>query len=288
MKLDDKFMELKLKAGFTLCELIEILEINSEEEFWQIINRNFTADAVKYYRLRLKRNEKQKNKSQRRKKDNKVILPPQKPEVIAAESCNGKDIIEEKSSDNLTNPNKELEDLKKSEEEIVQFLIDQEIEHKKLVSGRLEIRKKLKEYESSLLEARRRVSALEIATTEAAKELEMINSGMEETNQLRREAKAELEEVRRAIKEKERISILVYENGELEMSVPSDVPDDWKEIYARLTGTTELAGRIEELTLKQIKLLSQCLAIRDEFNATGKDFEFIFENEAMTQAFATY
>ena len=78
------------------------------------------------------------------------------------------------------------------------------------------------------------------------------------------------------IKELQKISISVSEDGEISINKPIEIPDSWKVLYPKLLADSI----VENITVKQVQQLSKLLVLHEKLQKEGAYFEFIFENDS--------
>ena len=113
-------------------------------------------------------------------------------------------------------------------------------------------------------------------------ELTQINNSISDTDNQLSQVSNYLTEIVAEIKELEKVTIYIYENGEIYLENSNLVlPDTWTEIY-QLIISNEF---VEDLTIKQIKQLSKLFAFISALNQSETLFEVTFEADLLHSIF---
>ena len=270
IKINGKIMEEKLKRGWTVSRFAERFQV-SEEEFLEALQKTFTTKAYSEMIKTLRRNEK---KVHPRKTEHLTEVVTEKTDVEL--TTNFKTLI---SSDEEVDTTPSLE---KQKEELENSLNEQELQHKHLAEGRTNLRKDISKLEDKLIAIKKEISNYRRELESLLLQYEEKHSEMQKLNSKIAETKEKLERVISAIKEKEKTTIFVYQSGDIEFESDSKFEIlDWNSTFNRLL-SEEI---VEDLTVKQIKTLAQCIAYAELFISTSVSYEIIFEDSKVEKCF---
>jgi len=258
-----KLMHEKLKQGWTSSDFANHLEC-SEEEFWDLFQKNFSGTAYENFCRELRSNEKARNKAKRNAlarihvvdsdniEDTSVSADDTPSEIDLLTSLEQeKKAIEEKCS-KLT---QDGQTLSKTLDDIIQQINAQSTFVENL-------RRQLSNEENIL-------SSLEQSKKSLNSELADIVAAVTNLNIHKANIQARINLLKK-------VTIFVYSDGSVELSKDSsyelvDAPETFKE----LLNTEEL----EVLTIKQLKSLAKVISLIRKLKENGNKFEISFENE---------
>jgi len=268
ININGRFMEEKIKYGWTISGLAQHFEV-SEEDFTAILYKKFSRKAVNQMLSRLRKNEKKLNSTKETTNVEEIINSPTSASKKTIENTTA-DIL-----DSLMTQKTELENL----------LNSKELMHKKLAEKRSTLRNSISASEKQLLRLKKEVSACKSSLMELVNEYDEIHEQMQELDSEISETRKEVIRLVGEIDLHSKIIIYIFESGELSFEYPYDIDiissDDWKTSYENLLNNEEL----ENLTVKQIKILAQCLAYIKYFTEKNISYEFIFENDVIEEYF---
>ena len=278
VKITGKIMEEKLKHGWTLRQLSNNYEV-SDEEFLETLKKTFSSKAYKGMLARLKKNEKIAHKPVMDEAE-KVELPDdisytelnQQPETS----------IEEPTVDSESSSEDSLESLQLQKEELQNRLNQLEIQHKILTSERVQIRNRISDYKAVLLDMQSKIGQYQKELEALVSELDGKFASMQTINSSISETKTSLSEVNAKIEAMQKISILLYESGDMEIdsSLEIDQPE-WNCIFDTIV-KDELA---DSLTIKQIRGLAKAVSLVQFLSTQKLVYEILFENQITEEIF---
>ena len=306
--LNGKLMEMKLKIGWTATDFANYLEC-SEDEFLKVIKETFSASAAKAMLGRLDQNKKRQNKGLRTQKGTKkcklkckgsdkladlvesVMNKPEKDEEILkteetddikTEEIEIVDTFEEAVEEKVT-VEELLAELSKKEDSLRQAICQDEALKVQLITRRKNLKSELAEQRKVFLDLRVQIEKANTKVLAVCSEINRIDSEIPEINTRISGAHDTIEAIQKEISELQKLTIFVYESGEIEIEGPVEfsVPDAWADIFNKLS----LEDSLEDLPVKQIKVLARMLA----FTATLENsYEVTFEFEALQQIFESF
>lgn len=263
-----KLMYEKLKQGWTASDFASHLEC-SEEEFWNLFQKNFSGQAYDNFKRELNSNEKARNKAKR----NALA----RIHVVNSDSFEADSIPEatpDTEVDLLAALEKERDELNKK---CRQLTLDSQSLNKELdditpqINAQQELletlRNQLKNEESILssLQQKRKSLTTELADIIAA----VTNLNIH---------KSKIQDKIDLLKE---VIIFVYDDGNVEMSDDSYELTDAPETFRELLNMEEL----EVLTIKQLKSLAKVVDLIRKLKENGNNFKISFENEICANFF---
>lgn len=260
-RLTGKLMNDKIKMGWTMEDLARHLGV-TEDIFCDMLRRTFSDKACKDMFNSLYKNEKNKNKYMNRaKKRTKQICP--------------ENALEETKLPEEEIPISEV--LKQQEEMLSKQICELEIKSKEYLSEREKIVSTIRVEKETLIKLKQEIKFHENKMEEAIETLDDLNNVMKEMNNQINSLKVDFENVQEELKELEKIEILAYEDGSIEVvdTTTIEVPDSWESIFDSLI-TDE---RAENLTLGQIKQLAKLIAYTNLLEEQEVRFSITFESE---------
>ena len=88
--------------------------------------------------------------------------------------------------------------------------------------------------------------------------------------------------IQNQIKELEKISVFIYENGEIDTdNFVIDIPETWNDVFENILRNKV----VKNLSIKQIKQLAKLIVLTSILNAKSLEYELIFESEDSQKAF---
>lgn len=259
IKLNGKIMEERLKHGWTTQFFAEHYG-TTEQEFLETLEKVFSSKAYKSMLARLKKNE-------------KIAHKASKEEIIAEEVVSN---IEEPTVDSL-------ESLQFQKEELKNVLNRLELEHKSLTSERVQIRNRISDYKAVLLDMQSKIRQYQTELEDLVAELDEKFASMQNINSSISETKNSLSEVNAKIEALQKLTILIYESGDMEIdsSLEIDQPPEWNHMFEKIV-RDELA---DPLTIKQIRGLAKAISLVQFLSTQKLVYEILFENQIVEEIF---
>ena len=258
IKLNGKIMEERLKHGWTTQFFAEHYG-TTEQEFLETLEKVFSSKAYKSMLARLKKNE-------------KIAHKASKEEIIAEEVVSN---IEEPTVDSL-------ESLEFQKEELKNVLNRLELEHKSLTSERVQIRNRISDYKAVLLDMQSKIRQYQTELEDLVAELDEKFASMQNINSSISETKNSLSEVNAKIEALQKLTILIYESGDMEIDSSLEINQpEWNCIFDTIV-KEELA---DSLTVKQIRGLSKAISLVQFLSAQKLVYEILFENQIVEEIF---
>ena len=288
--LNAKFMEEKLKFGYTLDDFCEHLNV-SQEDFLKALNQCFTTKAIRIFNSRMAQNAKKakKSKSKSLKELSSMTITPVD-EILdhssififtsSITSDDTSEVASEVTSNNTSEVASEsLNVLKVKEADLIQKISDLELEHKNCVSERAKAKEELRPIQEKLEEIKATIRRYQEAIAEKIKILNQEGEKMAKINTSLSELRNELVTVQEQISQKSIFSVYIF-NSEItfESTFDVEIPDQWEIIYDKIKGKDEF----DEFTGKQLKNVSKAVAIKEKY---GNDAQFIFDSIELEKIF---
>lgn len=283
--LNAKFMEEKLKRGWTLQDFAIYFEC-SEENFQEHLEKIFYEHAARDMLVRLKKNKKIKKTKKLTKNVSKEggstcteELDISNETTVSDEQCNGSE--SEKSVSNIFEET--LEALKLQREDIQSSLNGLELCHKALVSDRTILRKKIDEHKKTLKELNEKVSICKTDLVNLTSELEEKFSIMQELDEGISRKRDDLSEINAKIEKTKSITILVFNSGDIEIvaSFSVEIPEANTETVGKIISNEQA----DNLTLKQIKAVSKLIVLIQNLEQQDLNYELLFDEIMMEEMF---
>ncbi len=281
-RLRGKQMWVYIKQGLTIEELLEKYKC-SQEEFTKFLEKNFENKSLDSIKRSFERNSK-------KSRNNAVAAVAQEENTKSTlnelrkkgRQMQEKNIIKEnkkEASDEMS-----LENLKASGKNISdRNMQSRKAEHKRTLSIRRTLLEKLVTEKEKILELKKiilqRQKEVDEIFTQIVETEKKIGAKSEELSS----NKKILDEVREYIKVLEKVTIFVYENGEIK--------EEEAEVEEELLGLDEVFDSliynelVENLSVKQIRQLAKLLVLTEQMQNQGKDFELVFESETVQTIF---
>ena len=279
-KLRGKQIWVYIKQGFTIEDLLEKYKC-SQEELEKYMEKNFEKKSLDSVRRSLEKNSKKRGNN-----NTTVIVTQEELKEIQkkARQMQEKNIMVMKEKENKKDSDEmSLENLKAREKTLATEICNQEAEHKRTLSIKRTLLEKLVTEKEKILELKKiilqRQKEVDEIFTQIVETEKKIGAESEELSS----NKKILDEVREYIKVLEKVSIFVYENGEIK--------EEEAEIEEELSGTEEVFDSlihnklVENLSVKQIRQLAKLLVLTEQMQNQGKDFELVFESETVQTIF---
>ena len=302
--MDVKTINIKIKYGATMEELLEYFNC-SEEEFEGYVKRNFGEKGKRDIYANLEKN---KKKREKKKKGLRAGVNNAKQQILIPKKVLFDDQVKRKTLTDLLEEDKvidlpiveqdrkmpeksNIENMKKLLElqEIERNLVDKICEgEKELVSIRAQkrdIKARLNDEKQYMLELKKIIAEHQSNIDGIMKEISEI---LEKHDQLKAEIDSnseELERVRMDIDKLKKVDILFYKNGlfELENFKYEDIPE--MQLDQNIFNSLCEDETAEELSIKVIKQIVRLEQILQWFSANQLNYEITFEVEQMQKVF---
>lgn len=275
-RINGKKMEVEIKNGATMENFLEKYNC-TRDEFLEYLHKNFSENARNSMLRSIAKNSKKIKKQSRN--EQQLIMDEEKSCEVTMEMH-----IEELAAVTTDNNDQKLQEMKKKEKNLELQIYEQEKEHQKNLSKRRSLFEQLRIQKEKMLELKKIIEKRQLEVENISKEInEVTNKISVEKDELFNN-KQILEETRDYIKNLEKISIFVYENGEIEIE-NSETPEitDWQNEFETLINDEA----VENLSVKQIRQLAKLTVLEKQFEKEGKEYELTIEDEIVEKIVKT-
>lgn len=176
-----------------------------------------------------------------------------------------------------------LEKLKDRENALVTEICKQEVAHKSTLSSKKKLFDQLKNEKEKILELKDIILKRQKAVDEIfTKIVEIDEKIITESEELSANKKI-LNEIREYIIVLEKVTIFVYENGEIK--------EEEAEVAEELLGLDEVFESliynelVENLSVKQIRQLAKLMVLTEQMQKQGQNYDLVFESEIVQKIF---
>ena len=276
-----KSLHITVKNGTTMEQAIKKYGYNTEKEFLAAIKRITNQSKAEFFKREFRQNSRRSHESKKNEEQvdskNAVEEPQQdgmEEQVETAQLPQDEVESQQEGVEPLQNGSNTLEKLRKDEEELSQKCIELEGRHKGLCQKRMNVRENLEDTLNVLKELKRlvqvnreKVNSLRKEHNTLAEEMSTVMDELEPRKEL-------LEEIRAQIKELEKITIFVYENGNLETengAIPEVEPDTVGKVFKELVSLPEA----ENLKIKEVRTIA---TLKILVSTLQGEYRIIFEN----------
>lgn len=195
-------------------------------------------------------------------------------------------LVEQQSETQLTSSSlieeERLQNLKDEEKILRDGIISKENEHKNLIAKRKQLFKKLETQRSMMLQLRKTIEQRKKEVEEISAELISLSDEIVSVNSFLSTGRTDLLNIQNKIKELEKISVFIYENGEIDTdNFLIDIPENWNDVFENILRNEV----VENLSIKQIKQLAKLIVLTGILNANTLEYELTFESENSQKAF---
>lgn len=283
------YLQHKLDLGWAVQEFCEDLGV-SEEFLWDFLNKNSKIKAYASCRKQLNQNEqmaKKKRRNEERKANASVLAENTIEEAKISYDTTQNDsstisdsaplasifqptIIEEADPVDI-----EIEYLTSQLKKEESKLADKNTLREKLVAESESLNHKIEnattyvsKLEAELQEEKHVLNSLRSRSKVNTNHLASIDKDILSIEESQKSLKAKIREL-------QKISVFVYENGEITFGKNVKLPESWQKLYQQLL-TDSL---IENITVKQVQQLAKLIVLHEMFEKEGAYFEFVFEND---------
>ena len=280
-KITTRDIHFALKKRDSIDCLIKKFQFLDKEELYEAI-RKITPigadDLIRKLETRQRSNERQ-GKPAKQKDIQPVQKLTEKDNVTEKVPC--QETVDEKSQletgKHHANALASLDQMKEKERELSSSLCELESRHKSLMSIRRELVKKLEDSRKKLNEIQEMLNEQETNVTDLYGQYNECAKKMGDINQKCNVRKELLEEIRVKIKNLEKVTILIYENGTLEVE-NADIPTISEEKLSFELGNLIGIPEAGEITINELKTIAKLKEMVKVYNENGYTFEFIFES----------
>ena len=179
-----------------------------------------------------------------------------------------------------------LEKLQEDERELRNALYNNEIEHKKCMSDRHDILKKVELTKKALDEMQRLIKANKERIASLFNEYENLADQMVRLNEDKHVYEQLLEEVRTEIAELSKVSIFVYDDGTIEV-INAEMPELEQESINATFNNLILIPQAEECTIKELKTIAKLKLMVEGYKENNCPFEYEFDSTRVQNVFET-
>lgn len=274
-----KDIHIALKRNDSIEYLTKKFQYSDKEELYQAIRKISPAGAEVLIRKLESRQKISTRKSStvpqmlKQEESQEIEIPcrePERPIEVDAEQ-------EAENGKQNGNEDLGLEQLKNQEKELSSSLCELEVIHKNLISERRDLVKELEKAQYELKKLKEKLSEQEENVTRLYNRYNECAKKMGNINQECNARKELLEELRVKIANLKKITILIYENGTIEVE-NADIPTISEE---RLT--LEFRKLIEipeagEITVNELRTIAKLKEVTKTYNENDYTFEIIFES----------
>lgn len=271
-----------IKQGMTIEELIEKYKC-SQEDLEKYMEKNFEKKARESIRRELEKNGK------KRGNNTATIVAQEEISKTTLNELHKKERqMQEKNvmvmKENKKEPDeRSLEKLKDRENALVTEICKQEVAHKSTLSSKKKLFDELKNEKEKILELKDIILKRQKAVDEIfTKIVEIDEKIITESEELSANKKI-LNEIREYIKVLEKVTIFVYENGEIK--------EEEAEVAEELLGLDEVFESliynelVENLSVKQIRQLAKLMVLTEQMQKQGQNYDLVFESEIVQKIF---
>lgn len=266
-QLNGKFINETAKKGWIVEDYLKYFEI-SEEAFFEALKKNFSKKAFQGIKRHLKSNEKNKKSSSSKS---------------VSTSLENSDYSE--TSDSCCKEFPSIKELQAQEQLLSDKLCENEAYKITLFTNRQKIKDNLLKERDNLVALTKQLEESKIIVDNLCKDFVEINSKIDDVNAEISETNKILENVRKEIQEQQKISLFIYDNGEIET--------DNKKV-SLLIGSIEESQvfnmliqneLVESLTIKQIRQLAKVIILIKAIKTNSLKYEITFENTSVEEVF---
>lgn len=276
MKSKDIHIALKRDDGINY--LMERFEFSQKEELFEAIRKVTPSGAEELIR----KLEKKQKRSGRRDKanasseltDEEIAQTEEQPVQDLEDVVDTEEFEQEEQSMNKT---LNLEQLKAQEQELSAEVCCLEGKHKELVSKRRDLVGTLDRAQRALKELRRILHEQEVNVTNLYDQYIECANEMEVINQERRTCKELLEDTRKQIADLQKITILIYQNGHIEVE-NAEIPTISNEEIISELGKLICMPEAGEITINELKAIAKLQKMVRFYEDNGNALELVFDS----------
>lgn len=292
MKSKDIHIAIKREDGISY--LMERFDFSQKEKLFEAIRKVTPSSAEELIR-------KLEKKQKRNGRQDKAIASSEltEEEVTKSEEHpvqNLKDVVDmsdtkEKTGEEFGQEQSmskilDIEQLKAQEQELSAEVCRLEGKHKELVSKRRDFVKALKRAERALCELRRILHEQERNVTNLYDQYNECDDEMEAINQERRAYKELLEDTRKQIADFQKITILIYQDGHIEVE-NAEIPTISDEEIISELGNLICMPETGEITINELKNIAKLKKMVKFYEDNGNAFELVFDSDKVQSFWET-
>ena len=280
-RLRGKQLWLYIKQGFTIEDLLEKYQC-TKEELEKYMEKNFEKKARDSVRRELEKNGKKSGNNTAvivtQEEISKSTLKEIQKKARQMQEKNIMVMENKKDSDEMS-----LEKLKDRENALVTEICKQEDERKRTLAIRKTLLEKLVTEKEKILELKKIILQRQKEVDEIFTKMVEIDKKITAESEELSANKKILSEVREYIKVLEKVTIFVYENGEIK--------EEEAEVAEELPGLDEVFDSlihnelVENLSVKQIRQLAKLLVLTEQRQKQGQNYDLVFESEIVQKIF---
>ena len=276
-RINGKKMEVEIKNGTTMEEFLEKYDC-SRDEFLEYLQKNFSENARNSMLRSIAKNSKKIKKQS--KKEQQLIN--EKNEENENQICEVTMQVEEDVT--VNNNHDDLQEMKEKEKNVELQIYEQEKEHQKSLSKRKCLFEQLRIQKEKMICLKKIIEKRQMEVENISKEINEVTNKISTEKEEIFNNKQILEEIRDYIKNLEKISIFVYENGEIEIE-NSELPElsGYEDTFDSLIHN----NFVENLSLKQIRQLAKLIVLEKQLEKEGKEYELTIENKMLEETLKT-
>lgn len=263
------------KRGWTTYDFAEHFGV-SEDEFLEAIKTTFQGQSYQKICRQLEKNKK-KGKTRHKGRVHKIKVMPACEQKMQIQEEEIQKEIEGEQEMTVTDI---LSELKEKEQQVRTELCNRESNKSSLIVRRKNLYEKLKKQKDEILKWAAQLQRVEKEVDQTIQEIQTVSESIEMLKNEIYYDNEVLENIRKEIIDLEKVSIFVYQDGEIEVEGIEQVviPECWEDIYRDLSKEE----CVEDLTIKQIKMLSKTMAF---LGSLGKKYEVTFEVDKVQEVF---
>ncbi len=267
-----KIIKTKLKYGWTIQDFANYFELD-EESFIKKLFSAFDHKIAKSFKQEMETNCKKRNSNHSKSK-----------QIKESTQISENELIENNSSTDIKNISAhfDLDEVSKLLDSQRQDVLNLEQSIKALSSQKLDVNNALLSEKKKLKDILKQLKPIEQRVNNKIAELREIKEEIGKSKLLLKSKRAELTKTETKFKELSKVSILVYSQDFEISNFNSSVPESNSAFVNHMLEVETLS---ENLTVKQLKLLSQLVPIVEKVKNQGLTYEIAFENDAMEQVF---
>mgnify|MGYP004590962729 CR=1 FL=1 len=283
-KLRGKQIWVYIKQGFTIEDLLEKYKC-SQEELEKYMEKNFEKKARDSVRRKLEKNGKKSGNNTAVIVTQEEISKTTLKEIQKkARQMQEKNIMVMKEKENKKDSDEmSLEKLKDRENALVTETCQQEGEHKRTLATRRTLLEKLVTEKEKILELKNIILQRQKEVDEIFTKMVEIDEKITAESEELSANKKILNEVREYIKVLGKVTLFVYENGEIK--------EEEAEVAEELLESDEVFDSlihnklVENLSVKQIRQLSKLMVLTEQMQKQGQNYDLVFESEIVQKIF---
>lgn len=278
-----KDLHIAIKNGFGVQYMVERYGFSDHEALYRAI-RGVAPSGAKGFINSLEKNQKRIDK----KKPSSVAAETQNVQEPSVCTNNEEGVVEDDSEEELivqfyaddeksAGAEITLEQLEADEKELSDTVCRREGEHKEIMAQRRECVQRLEKSKKALGELQRLLREQEKNVTQTVEEYHRLGTAMSVINEEVNSYRELLDEVRKQIAERKKVSILVYENGDIEV-VNAEIPSISEVAITEESSKLVSMPEAEEFTVKVLKAIAKLKLMVKAYEENNCVFELVFDS----------